>query len=386
VRFLIPTLGLLLVFNPQIGSAKQKARPQVNQEQRSAGFRQLFTADFSEWDRNHDGTLDLKELNAAIENPQVRDTDAAVAVYFHRRLQTDEEEKTNGLTLADAMALADDPAIQKNISAKAWHIESINHTLFAPGDPNLLTFHQGGIGDCYLLAVIGTLVFQHPDMVRSMIQPQADGGFQVNFGNGKVVKVAPLTDAELIMGAIEGRNHGVWLSVLEKAYAQIAEEAKERKTGEDFEGDNAVTTDFIGHGGYYGPVIVLLTGHKISGAAFPRWVKENPTTGLQRAHDLLTNLSAEHKLMAICVNGDKSRPRPKGIASGHIYGVLGYNPATRQVTVFNPWGNHFNPAGPEGLLNGYPTQHGLFEVPLDEFVQVFAGFTYETDKLAATAH
>jgi hypothetical protein len=38
------------------------------------------------------------------------------------------------------------------------------------------------------------------------------------------------------------------------------------------------------------------------------------------------------------------------------------------------------------LVNGYPTQHGLFEVPLDEFVQVFAGFTYETDKLAATVH
>jgi hypothetical protein len=90
--------------------------------------------------------------------------------------------------------------------------------------------------------------------------------------------------------------------------------------------------------------------------------------------------------MAICVNGDKSRSRPKGIASGHIYGVLGYNPATRLVTVFNPWGNHFNPARPAGLVNGYPTQHGLFEIPLDEFVQVFAGFTYETDKPAAAAH
>ena len=195
-----------------------------------------------------------------------------------------------------------------------------------------------------------------------------------------------MTDAELIMGASEGRDHGVWLSVLEKAYAQIAQEAKERKTGEEFEADDAVTTDFIGHGGYYGPVIVLLTGHKISGAAFPRWVKEAPQPGLQRAHELLTKLSSEHKLMAVCVNGDKSRPRPKGIAGGHIYGVLGYNPADRMVTVFNPWGNRVKPAGPPGLVNGYPTEHGIFEVPLGEFIQVFAGFTYETDKPAAMAH
>jgi hypothetical protein len=143
--------------------------------------------------------------------------------------------------MADAMSLADDPAIQKNISGKAWHIEAINHSLFAPEDPNLLTFHQGGIGDCYLLAI-------------------------------------------------------------------------------------------------------------------------------------------EHKLMAVCVTGDKSRRLPRGIVHGHVYAVLGYDATGRKVTVFNPWGNHVKPAGPPGLANGYPTQHDIFEVPLDEFVQIFAGFTYETDR------
>jgi len=367
-------------------AAKPKPKPQINQAQKDAGFRQLFTSVFSEWDRNHDGTLDLKELNAVIENPQIHGNDSAIAVYFHRRLQTDDEEKTNGLALADVLSLADDPAIQKNISGKAWHIEAINHSLFAPGDPNLLTFHQGGIGDCYLLAVIGTFVYQHPQTMRTMIQPQADGTFQVHFGNGKIVKVEPLTDAELIMGASEGRNHGVWLSVLEKAYAQIDLEAKERKTGEEIGADDAVTTDFIGHGGYYSPVVVLLTGHRAAGAPLGRWVKQDPQSGLEKAHELLAKLSSEHKLMAVCITGDKSRPLPKGIVHGHIYGVLGYNPASRNVTVFNPWGNHVKSAGPPGLVNGYPTQHGIFEVPLREFVQVFAGFTYETDKPAAPAH
>ena len=65
------------------------------------------------------------------------------------------------------------------------------------------------------------LVVHHLNLGNQTIQPQADGTFQVHFGNGKIVKVEPVTDAELIMGASEGRDHGVWLSVLEKAYAQI---------------------------------------------------------------------------------------------------------------------------------------------------------------------
>jgi hypothetical protein len=219
-----------------------------------------------------------------------------------------------------------------------------------------------------------------------MIQPQADGTFQVHFGNGKIVTVEPMTDAELIMGASEGRDHGVWLSVLEKAYARIDAEAKERKTGEEIEAGDAVTTDFIGHGGYYGPVIVRLTGHKAAGAAFGRWGKQDPQGGLEKAHALLAKLSAEHKLMAVLAGGAKTTPLPKGIVHGHIFGVLGYDAGRRMVVVFNPWGNHVKPAGPPGLVNGYPTQHGIFEVPLSEFIQVFGGFTYETDKPAATAH
>src|ERR1035441_7148024 len=240
--------------------------------------------------------------------------------------------------------------IQKSVSGKAWHIEAINHSLFAPGDPNLATFHQGGIGDCYLLAVIGTFVYQHPQTVRTMIQPQADGTFQVHFGNGKNVKVEPMTDAELIMGASEGRAHGVWLSVLEKAYARIDAEAKERKTGEEIESDDAVTTDFIGHGGYYGPVIVLLTGHKAAGAPLGRWVKQDSKAGIEKAHELLAKLSSEHKLMAVLTGKDKTRPLPKGIVHGHIFGVLGYDAARRMVVVFNPWGNHVKPAGRPGLV------------------------------------
>src|SRR5580700_10974331 len=98
--------------------AGKKPKPQVDQAQKDAGFRDLFSQLFTAWDLNQDGKLDLKEMNLVVQNPQIQGTAAAVAVYFHRRLHTDDDEKTNGLTLSDAMTMADNPAIQKNISGK----------------------------------------------------------------------------------------------------------------------------------------------------------------------------------------------------------------------------------------------------------------------------
>jgi len=354
-----------------------------DQSQKNEGFRELFANLFSQWDSNHDGILDLKELNAAIENPAVRASDAAVAVYLHRQLQVDKEGQ-NGLSLADVLAFSSNPQIQKDISGKAWHIVAINHSVFAPGDPSLATFHQGGIGDCYLLAVTGAFAFHHPELVRSMIQ-ETNGGFQVTFGNGRTVTVGPLTDAELIMGASEGRTHGVWLSVLEKACAQIDLESKERKTGTNIDADDAVMTDYIGHGGYYSPIMTLFSGHRATGAPLSKWVKQDPKGGLEHAHELLAKLSIQHKLMVVATGGNKGKQLPKGITHGHALAVLGYDPVNRLVVVFNPWGNHFKPKGEAGLINGYPTDHGIFQVPLDEFIQIFTAFTYETDRPAMVA-
>jgi hypothetical protein len=59
---------------------------------------------------------------------------------------------------------------------------------------------------------------------------------------------------------------------------------------------------------------------------------------------------------------------------------LQYKPAQRLVRVFNPWGNSFNPKGAPGLVNGYATRYGLFEVPLQDFICIFTHLDYETDE------
>jgi len=376
-------LAVVLILGADIWichAAQRKAKPVVNQGQKDESFQQLFSTLFTQWDRNNDGKLDLKEINAAVEDPSVRETDAAVAVVLRRHVRLDDETETDGLTLQQALSLAGDPQIQKAVSGDAAHIHAINHSLFLPDDPNLFGFHQGGMGDCYLLAVIGAFVYHNPQAVRTMIKPELDGKFEVQFGNGKNVVVEPITDAELILGATEGRNHGIWLSVLEKAYAQLHKETKEERTGQEIEDDEAVFNDLIGHGGYYSPVIVLLTGHKTAGAPMERWLNHDPKSAVEKMDELLTKLSSEHRLMAVGTAGNKAKALPKGTPHGHVLAVLEYDPTNRMVHMFNPWGNNFRPAGSPGLVNGYPTQHGMFDVPIDEFMQIFSGFSYETDK------
>ena len=69
-----------------------------------------------------------------------------------------------------------------------------------------------------------------------------------------------------------------------------------------------------------------------------------------------------------------------GYNGGCAYAILGYDAKRQQVSIFNPWGNSFTPKGVSGPANGYPTQRGLFTVPLDQFQQVFTRVFYESDK------
>jgi hypothetical protein len=59
-----------------------------------------------------------------------------------------------------------------------------------------------------------------------------------------------------------------------------------------------------------------------------------------------------------------------------------YDPEKRMVHLFNPWGNDFTPTGAPGLANGYYTRHGIFDVPLSQFVRFFQAVSYETDRPA----
>lgn len=349
------------------------------QEKMEAELRAVFENNFSRWDRNGDGVLVLTEINALIESPEVRGDEAAALVVVRQHFAPKGEASGfTGLTREQLLSFAGDADAARKFVQLRKRMQTINHELFLPGDPNLETFHQGGTGDCYLLSVIGTQLNRDPARVRDMIHAMPGDAYRVHFGDGRMENVLPLTDAELVMGARVGTDHGVWLSVLEKAYASIREENRDKRAGKFMAEDEAIDRDLLGGGGT-GTIIELLTGHKAASAPVGKWIKENPGQAEKRLHELLIKLTKEHKLMAVGT-GKGDKPLPKHIAHSHAFGIFGYDAATHTVRLFNPWGNDVKPDDPPGLVNGYATRNGVFEMPLRDFMQVFGGVNYETSK------
>ena len=369
--------ALMLIGGPIICAAAP-GKKAAAKEQKANELTQLFESCFPRWDRNHDGTLSLTELSAPIEDPRVRGDEAAAAVLIRRQFASkDEQADFQGVTRAQLLAFADEPGAVRSFSKIARRVKEVSHALFLPGDPNLHTFHQGGVGDCYLLSTIGALVYRDPQTVRSMFKLLPGGNYEVHFLNGKVVTILPPTDAELVMGAREGSNRGIWLSVLEKAYAAIREEKRSRREGSVAEDDEKIAKDFLG-GGSSGPVIALLTGHKAANVLLARRENQDPKGTLEQFRARLTDLTREHRLITVGAGKNPDKQLPKHIAHNHLFGVLNYDATRQMVRVFNPWGNDVTPKGAPGLVNGYVTRDGIFDVPLQEFVQIFGWFTYET--------
>ena len=264
-----------------------------------------------------------------------------------------------------------DRAFERSVEATVKQLETIDRDLFLPTDPDLSTFHQGRLGDCYLLSAIAAEARRSPKAMRGMIRPDVTGGFNVVFGNGQKIKVEFVTDSELLLGARMDSKHGSWLAVLEKAYGIIRQRdrARRKKTGKANPG--AIVPAETLSGGSTGPIISLLTGHQAAGQSLNKSVKR------EQLHSLLVELTKKRRLMCLSTHNDH---HPPGIVNNHAYALLAYDGEQRKATIFNPWGNNFSPKGVPGLANGYTTEHGSFGVPLAEIQQVFAGLSYETDK------
>jgi hypothetical protein len=84
-------------------------------------------------------------------------------------------------------------------------------------------------------------------------------------------------------------------------------------------------------------------------------------------------------------NPESDAQKIPGIGYHHAYAIMGFDLKTDQVTVWNPWGQHFEPKGPEGAGHGFATEHGIFHIPLATLYQHFSTVHLETTERATTA-
>lgn len=164
LRFAVTAIAVLLAGNVSSLAAQRRAAPKPTPRP-TGELRALFESNFTQWDRNQDGLLDTRELNALIESPQVRGTEAAAAFILRKRIiaahkdddESQAENEDRNLTRAQVMALGDDVATQREVKRTTAHIQKISRELFLPTDPNLATFHQGRVGDCYFMSGKGSV-------------------------------------------------------------------------------------------------------------------------------------------------------------------------------------------------------------------------------------
>jgi hypothetical protein len=335
-------------------------------------FKDVVEAKFAHWDKDGDGKLSPREIDAFVANPRVSGDEAAAIAAIHAYFR--DHPKSDAL---DKDVLTAPPAKQKiardidgTFKAFRNRIRKAPREIFV-GDtlPSLKDFHQGHLGDCYFLCVVGAYVERDAAGFKKMFHPRQDGSCEVVFPKGKSLVIHKLTDVQIALGSTVGEQ-GLWINVAEVAFGR----EKFVHTPKDKRKPDELPIDIIAHGGGLDESIRLLTGNPSTWLDFN--AKDSADAQHKKLRDALKAGLAKKHLMATCT--PEKKKIPPAINGGHCYAVLGYKPKGDLVVVWNPFGNDHQPEQPPGLKNGYETKMGRFEVPVAEFVQIFGGLSSET--------
>ena len=207
------------------------------------------------------------------------------------------------------------------------------------GAPSHLDEDQGVLGDCYLISSLGTIADSAPAAIQNMI---VDNGVDAKTGlhtwtvrfysNGTpdyvtVDNMLPTSGGRLAFdGYGEGLSNpqGLWIALIEKAYAQWNETGKEGRDG---------SNTYAGiQGGWMADVDAQVLGHTAS------------SYNLYSNSDLQALITGMTSHQAVTIGTDSTSNASDllsyGLYGSHAYAVVGYNAANQTFTLYNPWGSN----------------------------------------------
>jgi hypothetical protein len=96
-----------------------------------------------------------------------------------------------------------------------------NQPLFSTSGPVKDDIDQGGLGDCYFLATLGSVAKTNADRIRQHIVDLGDGTYAVQFGSTYIRLDAdlPTNGAGGLVYARLGTGGSIWTALMEKAWA-----------------------------------------------------------------------------------------------------------------------------------------------------------------------
>mgnify|MGYP000352284962 CR=1 FL=1 len=218
---------------------------------------------------------------------------------------------------------------------------------------------QGSIANCYMMSSFSALAYTSADVLANAIKDNGDGTFTVamysDAPGGGMVSTPQTVDATVAMSSYGNRsNYGharvkeeLWISVLEKAYAQL-------RGG----------YDAVGNGGHPGHIFSTVLGQQHTWYTIEQ---EQP----DELFAALVDATRSRRPMASETHGKDSGVsyNGTGLHAWHSYSVLGAveEEGKRFVLMRNPWGN--SEPGNDGKNDG------SFKIPFEEFMKQFSVVT-----------
>jgi hypothetical protein len=316
-------------------------------------------ANFAQWDLNHDGRLTREEIELDMQNARITgEAAAALAALKIGATTLDKLDETRDFSVADIddmeRMLRDGRKLDINFVGYFYvglkKLEDTPRELFAQGQPHLTAMRQYFTSDCYFLSAVGAVAETNPTALVKLITTEGAGTYLVRFPGQPALRVSAPTDAEI--ATYTAAKDGVWLSVLQKAYAlvRIRMEPKEAKTRQPLDsvgfrlGSTSVMELFTGHPSR----AIRLGGESDKGVTGPM---------VTQVRSALTAAFRDRRAVTASM-------------SHHAYAITAYDPAADLVTIHNP----YNSAGFETLPEGNKvrrTDDGFFTISTAQFASSF---------------
>lgn len=233
------------------------------------------------------------------------------------------------------------------LTSSTYSYQFASGTLF-DSNPTYLDQKQGALGDCYLIATLGSIAYVNPEAIKNMFIDNNDGTFTVRFYGGKygmfmnsdgtlsdgfaagtsgvadyitVDRRLPSYSAgsfiySNIGASLRSPSNRLWIALAEKAYAQWNE------TG--MAGRNGTNTYAAIEGGWMATVAAQVLGTNSTTYMFSNTPKQ-----------VLINALSSGRSVTL---GTKSSGMGGGLVGGHAYMVRAYNASNDTFSLFNPWG------------------------------------------------
>lgn len=376
-------LPLMLVLAVVASSIRAQAPALPAQTTRSE-FVEQVRLHFAKWDKDGDGALVTNEIELAVSDPRIQGKAAAAVAALRRAIRGNRELKSLALKqIVDsvpyrAKATPKLPDFDVMYATHLERIQTARRELFVSDMPKAECVSQGKLGDCFLLATLGTVAANDPARLKKMLKPLPEGKVEVTLGTGRKLVLDMPTDAEMCIG-VRNQNDGMWALVFEKAIGTVYLERQKM-------GKHVSPLSIIGVGGTPNVPLELLTGHAVkrTGCEDFQSGKLDEAAREQKLAEVRKNLAEAVRKGRLIVGGTAPLGGKQTVVPGlyynHSYGVLAYDEKTDAVTFWNPFGNRYTPKGPPGLKTGFVTEHGRFTMPLTDAVMWFGSFSIETDE------